>query len=112
MAPAELAGLVVDGLEDSLSPDAVIRARPSVDAIGWLGKVNAPARMSVDNKKPVSCVETWGPKTRRAQSGVRPALVPCPDWESDGPPYRSQATSSRDRMERSKDSSHSYGQAQ
>src|ERR1700676_2387964 len=66
MAPAELAGLVVDGLEDSLSPDAVIRARPSVDAIGWLGKVNAPARMSVDNKQPVSCVETWGPKIRQA----------------------------------------------
>ncbi len=41
MAPADFAGLIVDGLNHTFAPNAVIRTRPPVDAIGWLGEVDA-----------------------------------------------------------------------
>src|ERR1017187_3031959 len=60
MAPADLAGLIVDGLDHGLAPNAVIRARPPVKTIGRLGKVDAVAGLGIDDKQPVLGVETGG----------------------------------------------------
>src|SRR6266852_2576478 len=60
MAPTNLAGLVVDGLDHTFAPDAVVRARPAVDSIRRLGKVNAPAGMSIDDEQPILRVEARG----------------------------------------------------
>src|SRR6202041_831129 len=57
MAPTNLAGLVVDGLDHTLAPNAVIRSSPSVDAIGWLREVDTVARMGVDDKQTVPAIE-------------------------------------------------------
>src|SRR5579871_3514138 len=69
MAPADLSGLVVDRNNHSLSPYSVVCARPTVDSIGWFGKVKTPARMRVDNKQSILCV-----KARRTIVG-HPAFV-------------------------------------
>jgi hypothetical protein len=50
MAPTYLAGLVVDGIDHALAPDVIVRARPSVDAIGRRGEVKAPAGVGADNE--------------------------------------------------------------
>ena len=50
MAPANLARLVIDRLNDSLAPQSVICARPSIGSIRRLGEINAPARMSIHNE--------------------------------------------------------------
>src|SRR6266436_719567 len=60
MAPADLAGLVIDGLEHARAPNIVICARPSVGSIGRLGKVDAPARMGIHDKQTIFAIETWG----------------------------------------------------
>jgi len=53
MAPADFAGLIVDGLKHTFAPNAVIRTRPPVDAISWFGKVDRVAGMGVDNEQSV-----------------------------------------------------------
>src|SRR5580700_7112535 len=60
MAPTDLAGLVVDGFDHALAPNAVIRARPPVKSIGWLGKIDAVAGMGVDDEQSVLSVEAGG----------------------------------------------------
>src|SRR5712692_5927355 len=60
MAPTNLAGLVIDGLDHTLAPNAVIRARPSVDSIGRFCKVNAVTGMSIDDEQPVLGIEARG----------------------------------------------------
>src|ERR1700693_5201485 len=60
MAPTNLAGLIVDGLDHTLAPNAVIRSRPSVDAIGWLREVDAVAGMGVDDEQTVPAIEAGG----------------------------------------------------
>src|SRR2546421_2444483 len=57
MAPADLASLIVDGLDHALAPNAIVCARPSVDPIGGLGKVNAPAGMGIQDKQTILGVE-------------------------------------------------------
>src|SRR5450755_3708571 len=66
MAPADLTGLVIDGLEDSLAPNPAVRARPAVDAIGGLGKINAPTGVSVHDKQSVPGVKAGGAVVRHA----------------------------------------------
>src|SRR6202046_3417008 len=60
MAPTNLAGLVVDGLDHTPAPNAVIRSSPSVDAIGWLREVDAVAGMGVDDEQPGPAIEAGG----------------------------------------------------
>src|SRR5258708_8139904 len=60
MRPTDLAGLVVDGFDHALAPNAIIRARPPVKSIGWLGKVDAVAGMGVDDKQSGLGVEAGG----------------------------------------------------
>src|SRR5258708_32339462 len=60
MAPTNLAGLVIDGLDHTFAPNAVIRTGPPVDAIGWLGEIDAVAGMGIDDKQPVPGVEARG----------------------------------------------------
>src|SRR5208282_2495943 len=60
MAPTDFAGLVIDGLDHTRAPNAVIRARPSVRSIGRLGKVDAPAGMGVDDEQTLPGVEAGG----------------------------------------------------
>src|SRR5580704_10414157 len=99
MAPTNLAGLVVNGLDHTLAPNAVIRSSPSVDAIGWLREVDAVARMGVDDEQPVPAIEARGPVLWR-------------DQESGGLAYRLPATSLRARKEQSRDSARWCGQEQ
>src|ERR1700723_1359137 len=61
MAPADFAGLIIDGFKHTFAPNAVIRARPPVDSISWFGKVDRVAGMGVDNKQSVFRVEASGP---------------------------------------------------
>src|SRR5882672_11021664 len=65
MAPADLASLIVDGLDDALAPNAIVCARPSVGSIGGLGEVDAPARMSIDDKQTILGVEAGGAVIRK-----------------------------------------------
>src|ERR1700758_2510547 len=58
MAPTDVAGLVINGLDHALAPNVVIRARPPVDSIGWLRKVDTPTGMRVHDKQPGFRVET------------------------------------------------------
>src|SRR5437660_7955754 len=60
MAPADLSGLIIDGLDHALAPNVVICARPSVGSIGGLGKVNAPTRMGIHDKQTILGVEAGG----------------------------------------------------
>src|ERR1700732_1172915 len=71
MAPTNLAGLIVNGLDHSLAPNAIIRTRPSVDSIGGLGEGNAPAGMSIDDEQAVLGVEARRTIIRH------PGLVGC-----------------------------------
>src|SRR5437879_685342 len=57
MAPTDVASLVIDGLDHALPPNSVVCARPSVDSISGLGKVDAPARMGIHDKQTIFCVE-------------------------------------------------------
>src|SRR4029077_14482451 len=66
MAPADLSSLVIDGLNDALAPDVVVRASPSVDSIGRLGKVDAPARVCIDDEQTGFWVEAGGTVIREA----------------------------------------------
>src|SRR5258708_19453778 len=60
MAATNVAGLVIDGLDPPLAPNAVTRARPSVDSIGRFCKVNAVTGMSIDDEQPVLGIEARG----------------------------------------------------
>src|SRR6202047_1656892 len=60
MAPADFAGLVIDRLDHTVTPDVIVRARPPVNPIRWLGKIDAPAWMGIDDKQSVLDVETGG----------------------------------------------------
>src|SRR5229473_4221107 len=60
MAPADLASLIVDGLDHALAPNIVICASPSVGSIGGLGKVDAPARMGIHDEQTILGVEAGG----------------------------------------------------
>src|ERR1700722_6847737 len=57
VSPAQLAGLVIDRFEHSLTPHVVIGARPTVETIGGFREVDAPTRMGVDDKQSVLRVE-------------------------------------------------------
>src|SRR5271169_1574968 len=71
MAPTDLAGLVVNGLDYTRAPNLVVRAGPTVDSIGRLSEVKAPTGMGVDNKQTVLAVVA-----RRTVVGHAP-LVGC-----------------------------------
>src|SRR5882724_9425391 len=58
VAPTNLASLVVDGLNYSFAPNTIIRAGPAIHSIGWLGRVEAPTGMCIDDKQSVLSVET------------------------------------------------------
>src|SRR2546427_3553445 len=60
MAPADLAGLIVDSLDHALAPNAIVCARPSVDSVGRLGKINTPAGMGIHDEQTISGVEAGG----------------------------------------------------
>src|SRR5277367_3727956 len=60
MAPADLTGLVIDRVDDAFTPDTIIGSRPSIESVGRLGKIDAPAGMGVDNKQSVLRIETGG----------------------------------------------------
>src|ERR1700722_410987 len=60
MAPTDLPGLVVDGFDHTLAPHPVIGARPSINSIGRLGKVEAPTGVGVDDEQTVLRVEAGG----------------------------------------------------
>src|SRR5258708_1337433 len=60
MRPPDLAGLLVDGFDHALAPNAIIRARPPVKSIGRLGKVDAVAGMGIDDKQSGLGVEAGG----------------------------------------------------
>src|SRR6202162_141691 len=60
MAPTNHAGLIVNGLEYAFAPNPVIRPCPPVRPIGRLGKIDAVARMGVDDKQSVLGVEAGG----------------------------------------------------
>ena len=51
VAPLDLAGLIVDGFEHALAPDAVIGAGPSERAVGGLGEVDAVARVRAHDEQ-------------------------------------------------------------
>src|ERR1700761_5813608 len=71
MAPANLACLVVDSFDDSLTPKAVVGASPAVVSISRLGEVDAPAWVGIDDEQ--ACP---GIKARGAVVG-HAALVGC-----------------------------------
>src|SRR3954469_12157186 len=51
MAPSYFAGLVVNGLDYALTPNAIVGAGPAIYAVGGLGEVDAPAWMGVNNEQ-------------------------------------------------------------
>src|ERR1700722_4901061 len=57
MAPANLACLVVNGLNHALAPPTVIRARPAVESIRRLGKIKAIAGLGVNDKQAVPSIK-------------------------------------------------------
>ena len=51
VTPADLAGLVIDGLDYTFAPQAVIGAGPSIGAVGRLGEIDAVAGMGIDDEQ-------------------------------------------------------------
>src|ERR1700734_1429061 len=62
MRPPDLACLVVDRLDDALTPQTVISPSPAVGAIGWFGEIDGVAGMGGDDKQSGLWVETGGAK--------------------------------------------------
>src|SRR5580704_13393508 len=78
MAPAYLAGLVVDGFDDAFSPKPIIGARPAVIAVCRLGKIKAVTGMGIDNKQTGSRVEAGSSIIRHTSFiGSNQAAVAC-----------------------------------
>src|SRR6202021_4281390 len=69
MAPTNLASLVIDRFDNTFPPNAIVRTCPSVDSIGWLGKIDAVAGVCVDNEQPILGVEA-----RRTEVGHAPLV--------------------------------------
>src|SRR5579863_384238 len=102
MAPSDFAGLVVDGFDDPLAPNVIIRACPPVEAIRWLGEVDGIAGMGVHDKQSGFGVEAGGTKVgeavlvgcnkasigRRLLGGILNRSAPLID--SQRPVYRSE----------------------
>src|ERR1051326_8789682 len=57
MAPPDVPGLVLNSLDHSRAPNVVVGPRPTIDPIGWLGKINAPAGVCTHNEQAGFCVE-------------------------------------------------------
>src|SRR5579871_2002603 len=57
--PANPASLVVDGLDHALAPQTIVRPRPAIYAIFRLGKIEAVAGLSIDDKQSGFGVEAW-----------------------------------------------------
>src|ERR1700679_2159472 len=51
MAPADLAGLVIDRLQHALAPQPIVRTRPTIGAVRGLVEVETVSRVSTDNKQ-------------------------------------------------------------
>src|SRR5580698_2182546 len=60
VTPANFAGLIVDGIDHALAPNAIVGASPAINSIGRLGKIDAPAGMSTDNEQTVLGIEARG----------------------------------------------------
>src|ERR1700722_893054 len=71
MAPANLARLVIDGLDHALGPKTVVATCPSISAVGRLGEINAVTWLSVDNEQSRPGVEAGSAIIRQA------ALIWC-----------------------------------
>src|SRR5579862_4177964 len=73
MAPADRAGLEIDRFQHSLAPHIVVRTCPTIDSVGWLCEVDAPARMGIDDKQAILRIETWRAVVRQS------AFIGCDD---------------------------------
>ena len=90
VAPANFAGLVVDGFDYALAPHAIVGARPAIGAVGGLGKVDAPAGMRIDDEEAGFGIEAGRAIVRHAaligsDQSCRRAWAPFRDWEWGGP---------------------------
>ena len=85
MAPANFPRFVIDRLNHALAPHAIVRAGPSIVAVGGLRKIKAVAGMSIDNKQSRLRIKTRRTKIgqaafiRRDQSSIRRRLL-CRIW--------------------------------
>src|SRR5260370_36672600 len=100
MRPTDLAGLVVDGFDHALAPNAIIRARPPVKSIGRLGKVDAVAGMGIDDKQSGLGVEAGGTEVGKTLLvGCNPAPIGrrflCGVWDAVARPYDSKPPGDR-----------------
>jgi hypothetical protein len=58
VAPAKLARLVIDSLNHTSAPHAVVGAGPAIESVGGLGEIEAKARVRVHDEQAVLRVET------------------------------------------------------
>src|ERR1700677_1396703 len=58
MRPPDLAGLVINCLDDAFTPKTVIRSGPAIEAIGWFGEIDGVAGVGGDNEQSSLWVET------------------------------------------------------
>src|SRR6266481_1224580 len=60
VAPSDFAGLIVNGFDDPFAPDCIVRAGPTVSAVGGFGEVDRPTRVSGNDEQSGPGIETGG----------------------------------------------------